>query len=181
MVKKILLGLLALAAIAAVEAQEAKMAISLDVFPLVKGIDWSDSDRDNSMFALAPNFEYLMRPHFSVGGAMDLYFGEASNVSILYFGLVAHGRYYFQSAGFDKFFIDAGLGFNMFSLDGEFGSSKGGFMGLVSSLKAGYKLMFGAKFFAEPSMAFVYAKTASAVTIPTPLGWQPGLNIGITF
>jgi hypothetical protein len=192
MAKRILLGLLILAAFSGVLcAQEAKMAISLDLFPLAKGIIWSDSDKKNSAIALAPGFEYLVRPHFTVGAAVDLCFGEvghtdnlgnAVGVDILYFGLAAHGRWYPQSTGLDKLFIDAGLGFNMFSLDGETDPDKGGFTGLTMSLKTGYKLMFTPNFFAEPSMAFVYAKTPSSVSVPvTPLGWQPSLSIGAAF
>jgi hypothetical protein len=182
MAKRILLGLLILAAVSGVLcAQQAKAAVSLDLFPLAKGIIWSDSDRKDSLIALAPGFEYLIRPHFTIGAAADLYFGEALDVDILYFGLAAHGRWYPQSAGLDKLFIDAGLGFNMFSLDGETDSDKGGFTGITISLKTGYKLMFN-KFFVEPSMAFVYAKTPTSASVPvTPLGWQPGLSIGMAF
>jgi hypothetical protein len=190
---KIVLGLLVLAAVTGVlYAQEeapagqttagaAKLAVSLDLFPLVKGIVWSDSDADNSLFALAPGFEYLIRPHFTMGVAADLYFGEAGKIDIFYFGFAAHGRWYPLSPGLDKLFIDTGLGFNVFALDGETDSKKGGFAGIIMSLKAGYKLMFTSKFFLEPSMAFVYAKTPKTTTVPTPLGWQPGLSIGVAF
>jgi hypothetical protein len=40
--------------------------------------------------------------------------------------------------------------------------------------------MFGSRFFVEPAMAFVYAKTP-AQGAPTPLGWQPGLSVGAAF
>jgi hypothetical protein len=187
MAKNIVVGLLVLAAatglLGAQEAPagEAKMAVSLDAFPLVKGIVWSDIDADNAMFALAPNFEYLLRPHFSVGGALDMYFGKALDIDIFYFGLAAHGRWYPFSSGPDKLFLDAGLGFNVFAFDGKVDADKGGFAGITMSLRAGYKLMFTRNFFVEPSMAFVYAKTASAASVPTPLGWQPGLSIGGAF
>ncbi|MDR3139383.1 MAG: autotransporter outer membrane beta-barrel domain-containing protein [Treponema sp.] len=184
MAKRILLGLLILAAVTGVLcAQEgtAKTAVGLDAFPLVKGFIWSDNDLDNSLFVLAPNFEYLVHPRFTIGAAADLYLGEAAKIDILYFGVAAHGRWYPQSSGLDKLFIDAGLGFNIFSLDGETDSEKGGFTGFTISLKAGYKLVLGSKFFIEPSMAFVYAKTPSTVSIPTPLGWQPGLSAGVAF
>ncbi|MDR1230674.1 MAG: autotransporter outer membrane beta-barrel domain-containing protein [Spirochaetaceae bacterium] len=164
----------------------AQTAVSVDLSPLVKGIIWTDNDKDYSLFALAPSFERLVRPHYTVGAAADLYFGEAGKnadgaISISYFGLAVHGRYYPQSAGMEKFFIDAGLGFNVFSLDGESDAKKGGFTGLALSLKAGYKLMLTPGFFFEPSMAFVYAKTPANVSVPTPLGWQPGLGIGGAF
>lgn len=86
MAKRIALGLLVLASLTGVlGAQESssKIAISLDPFPLVKGIDRSNNDADNSL----------------------------------------------------------------------------------------------PKFFLEPPMSFVYAKTPSAASVPTPLGWQPGLGI----
>jgi hypothetical protein len=164
----------------------AKTAVSLDLSPLVKGIIWTDNDKDYSLFALALGFERLVRPHYTVGAVADLYFGEAGKnadgaISISYFGLAVHGRYYPQSAGMEKFFIDAGLGFNVFSFDGESDSKKGGFTGLTMSLKAGYKLMLTPGFFFEPSMAFVYAKIPADVSVPTPLGWQPGLSFGGAF
>jgi hypothetical protein len=204
MEKRIILSLLVLAAAtgilgaqetpaeqAAADAQEtpavqnaagaAKGAVSLDLFPLVKGIIWTDSDKDNSMFALAPGFEYLIRTHYTLGLAADLYFGEAAKIDIFYFGLAAHGRWYPQSSGLDKFFIDVGLGFNVFSYNGEIDSVNGGFTGITMSLKAGYKLILGPKFFFEPSMAFVYAKTSNSISAPTPIGWQPGFSIGGAF
>jgi hypothetical protein len=184
MAKRIVLGLLILAAAPGVlGAQESaeKGAVSLDVFPLGKGVIWSDSELDNSLLALVPNFEYLLRPHHSIGVAADIYFGKASEIDILYFGLAVHRRWYPLSSGTDKFFIDAGLGFNIFALDGETGSDKGGFTGITMSLKAGYKLMSNSRFFVEPSMAFVYAKIPNTASVPTPLGWQPGLSAGVAF
>ncbi|MDR2501202.1 MAG: autotransporter outer membrane beta-barrel domain-containing protein [Treponema sp.] len=201
MAKKIVLGLLVLAAItgflgareadapaeaanaparAAAEPAESKWAVSLDLFPLTKGIIWSDSDKDNALFALAPAFEFAVYPHFTIGAALDMYFGEYSKVDIFYFGLAAHGRWYPLSNGLDKLFIDAGLGFNVFALDGETDADKGGMSGITMSLKAGYKLKFTPNFFLEPSMAYIYAKLPGG-GIPTPLGWQPGLNIGVAF
>jgi hypothetical protein len=116
-----------------------------------------------------------------VGAGLDLYFGKNSDIDIFYFSLAAHGRWYPLSSGLDKLFIDAGLGFNVFARDGETDPEKGGFAGLTMSLKAGYKLLFTPKFFVEPSMAFVYAKTPASSSVPTPLGWQPGLSLGFTF
>jgi hypothetical protein len=156
-----------------------KVAISLDLFPLVKGLIWSDSDADNSLAAIVPVLEYLVYPHFTVGAAADLYFGKYMDVEVFYLGLALHGRYYPLSEGLDKLFIDAGLGFNVFSYDGSFKKEQGGFSGITLSLKAGYKLMFTPHFFLEPSMGFIYAKTGGY--IPTPSGWQPGLNIGFVF
>jgi hypothetical protein len=185
MAKKIVLVLLIVAVSAGVlgaqqTAQGRKIALGLDVAPLFKGLIWSDSNAKNSLFALAPHFEYLIRPGFTIGASGDLYFGKASNVDIFYFGAAFQGRWYPLSTGLDKLFLGASVGFNAFSLDGETDSKKGGFMGITFSLKAGYKLMLTSKFFMEPSMAFVYAKTPSSVTVPTPQGWQPGLVIGMT-
>jgi hypothetical protein len=187
MAKRIVLGLLVLTAAAGflgaqeTQAQGSKIAVGLDLFPLVKGIIWSDNDADNTLFALTPSFEYLLRPHFTVGAAADLYFGQASDVDIFYLGIAAHGRWYPLSTGLDKLFVDAGLGFNVFSYDGKTDSDRGGFTGITMSLKAGYKLMFTPHFFVEPSMAFVYAKRPIMGSVPTPLGWQPGLIIGGAF
>jgi hypothetical protein len=79
----------------------------------------------------------------------------------------------------EKLFIGANLGFNLLSMDGEEASADyGGFAGFTIGLKAGWKLKFTPKFFMEPSLAYVYAKTG-VFGVPTPLGWQPSLNIGI--
>ncbi|MDR0599590.1 MAG: hypothetical protein LBG84_05850 [Treponema sp.] len=181
MIKRVVLGLLVLAALTgAAWAQGSKFAVSLDAAPLVKGFIWGDSDAKNSQFALSPGVEFLMAPHFTLGGVVDLWFGKNANVSVSYMALTAHGRWYPLSAGLDKLFVDAGLGFNRFAYDGESDPAKGGMTGLTFSLKMGYKLMFS-KFFVEPSMAFVYAKTPSSSTFPTPLGWQPGLALGMVF
>jgi hypothetical protein len=188
MTKRILWGLLILAVPTGIlGAQEAsgsggaKGAVSLDTFPLAKGIIWSDGNADDGLFALAPGFEFPVHPRFTLGAGLDIYFGKNSNIDIFYFGLVAHGRWYPLSSGLDKLFIDAGLGFNVFAFDGETDPDKGGFAGLTISLKAGYKLLFTPRFFVEPSMAFVYAKIPALSSAPTPLGWQPGLSIGIVF
>jgi hypothetical protein len=212
MAKKIVLGLLVLAAItgflgaqeadapaeaanapaqaAAASAEkkaaskESKGAISLDLFPLIRGIIWTDNDKDISMFALAPAFEFVVHPHFTLGAALDIYFGEYLKVDVTYFGLALRGRWYPLSNGLDKLFIDAGLGFNVFALDGETDPDKGGMSGVTMSLKAGYKLKFTPNFFLEPSISYVYAKKPGVGLIvdpPTPYDWEPGLNIGFAF
>jgi hypothetical protein len=182
MKKKFVFGLLLMLAIAAgLGAQQTKkVAIGLDTMPLFKGLIWTDSDKDNSLAAFSPSFEYCVVPHFSIGGTVDLWFGELVNIiDIFYFGLSAHGRWYPLSTGLDKLFLDVGLGFNLFSKDGKTASEDGGFAGLTIGLKAGWKLMMGPSFFIEPSMAYVYAKTTG--NVPTPLGWQSGLSIGMAF
>ncbi|MDR0553931.1 MAG: hypothetical protein LBG76_03930 [Treponema sp.] len=195
MTKRIVLGLLVMAAAAGfLGAQEnageapveqaaggAKIALSLDTFPLIKGVIWSDNDADNSQFALAPVLEFLVAPHFAVGAGADLYIGKVSDIDVFYLGLAVHGRWYPLSSGLDKLFIDAGLGFNLATVDGNDAKpEEGGMTGITASLKAGWKLMFGSRFFVEPSMAFIYAKTPMG-GYPTPVGWQAGLAIGLTF
>jgi hypothetical protein len=60
MAKRIALGLLLSAVLggvlAAQEASTAKAAVGLDLFPLVKGIIWSNSDADDTLFALAVGY-----------------------------------------------------------------------------------------------------------------------------
>jgi hypothetical protein len=174
-----------------------KMALSVDLFPLVKGIIWTDSDKDRSLFAFVPSFEYRVRPHYTVGVTADIYSGQAAkfmdkSVNFTYLVFAVHGRYYLQSAGMDKFFIDAGLGFNTFSVDlpSEMaGNYDFDYTGLTLSLKAGYKLMLTPSFFLEPSMAYVYAKVPDtsglpggvSVDLPSLDEWQPGLGIGGMF
>jgi hypothetical protein len=167
------------ACLAAGLSAQSKIGVSLDTMPLLKGIIWSDGDADNALFALSPAFEYLIAPHYSVGGTVDLWFGEASDFNIFYFGLAAQGRWYPLSTGLDKLFIGANLGFNVFSFDGEVEAKDGGFAGLTAGLKAGYKLMFK-QFSVEPSMGYVYSKESSW-NVPTPRGWQAGLNLGMAF
>ncbi|MDR2607674.1 MAG: autotransporter outer membrane beta-barrel domain-containing protein [Treponema sp.] len=160
-------------------AQTNKIAVGLDTFPLLKGVIYTDFDQDNNLIALSPAFEYLVAPHFSAGGVLDLWFGKASDIDILYFGLTAHGRWYYKP-GLDGLFLDAGVGFNALSVDGKApDTDHAGFSGVTASLKAGYKLVFGKHFFVEPSIAYVYSK--SGFVPVTPQGWQPGLIIGGTF
>jgi hypothetical protein len=168
--------LLAVCLTAGLSAQS-KMALGLDTMPLFKGFIWADGDAKNSLFALSPSFEYLIAPHYSIGGTVDLWFGKAANIDILYFGLTFQGRWYPLSTSPEKLFLGAGLGFKRFTVDGK--TDLGGFLGLTAALKAGYKLTIG-KFFMEPSMAYVYSKIGAAST-PTPLGWQAGLNLGLIF
>jgi hypothetical protein len=181
MKEKFAFGLLVMLAITAgLGAQQTKtIAVGLDAMPLFKGFIWTDSDKDNSLIDLSPSFEYGVAPHFSIGGTADLWFGELAKIDIFYLGLSLHGRWYPLSAGLDKLFLDAGLGFNSFSVDGETDSEHGGFTGLTVGLKAGWKLMLGQTFFMEPSMAYAYAKIRDDV--PTPLGWQAGLSLGVAF
>jgi hypothetical protein len=175
-----LLALLAATAFAQRSVSTNRMAAGLDLFPLFGGIIYTDIDDDNGLFALSPSFEYLLIPHFSVGGILDLWVGNHAGNSIFYFGLTAHGRWYSGQA-LEGFFFDTGLGLNAFSYDGEATTSKyGGFFGINASLKTGYRLVFNGIIFVEPSIAYVYSKSSRFVSV-TPLGWQPGLIVGGTF
>jgi hypothetical protein len=166
------------ACLAAGLSAQSKIAVGLDAMPLLKGIIYADNDADNSLIALSPSVEFRVVPHASVGATVDLWFGESAKIDIFYLGLTAQGRWYPLSTGLDKFFLGAGIGFNMFAVDGEI-NRFGGFTGITTGLKAGYKVLFG-KFFVEPSMAYVYSKTTS-VGAPLPLGWQAGLTLGAAF
>jgi hypothetical protein len=171
--------LLAIAA-GSVSAQP-KLAVGLDTMPLLKGIIWYDSDLDNSLFAFSPSFEFLVAPHFSIGGIVDIWPGTADDVDAFYFGLAVQGRWYPLSTGLDKLFVGTALGFNLLSVDGKDPDwENGGFAGPTVSLKIGWKLLFGSHFFVEPSMGYTYSKVSQHGG-PTPLGWQPGLIIGGAF
>ncbi|GHU47417.1 hypothetical protein FACS1894200_02760 [Spirochaetia bacterium] len=176
--KRIVCTVLLAASLAAGVSAQSKTAIGLDIMPLFKGFIWADTDANNSLFALSPSFEYLVAPSFTMGGAADLWFGKASDISVFYFGLNAQGRWYPLSEGLDKLFVGTTLGFNRLAVDGKTEAQYGGFFGLTIGLKMGYRLIFDS-FFVEPSMAFVYSKTGQSV--PTPSGWQPGLSLGLTF
>jgi hypothetical protein len=179
MKKLVILVLLTTCLAAGLAAQ--RMAISVDAIPLVKGIIWSDNDLDQSLFALSPSFEFRIASNYTIGGTADLWFGEANKTDFFYFGLAAHGRWYPLGDGLEKLFVDAGLGFNSLSIDGEKADrDHGGYSGLTIGLKAGWKQLFGRNFFAEPSMAYTYAK-APSYGEPTILGWQAGLSIGVVF
>jgi hypothetical protein len=178
--------ILLLAAAGSLIAEEAsaqtKIAVGLDTMPLLKGIIWSDADADDGLFALSPSVEILMASRFSVGGTVDLWFGTASDISVFYFALAGQGRWYPLSTNLDKLFIGVNLGFSLLSVDGEAPKAEdGGFFGLTTGLKVGWKIKFGPRFFVEPSMAYVYAKTGFGSGVPTPLGWQPGLIAGVSF
>ena len=102
--KKILYVILLAAGLTAATSAQ-NFSVGVDSMPLLKGIIWSDSDQKNSLFALSPSFEYLLAPNFSVGAMMDLWFGEASDTNIFYFGLAAQGRWYPLSEGLEKLFV----------------------------------------------------------------------------
>ena len=128
-------------------------------------------------------YERLMAPHFSLGSDFEMYIGSIVGASymLLYFGFLSEGRYY-TYADFDKFFIGTTLGLNLLSVDGV-SEKKGGFIGLTTSLKIGYKLIFFESSYVEPSMSWVLSKHggSNGAIMPTPLGWQGGLRLGYSF
>jgi hypothetical protein len=169
---------------AAAEApKEKKNNLTLDLFPLVKGIIASDSDNKITYFSTFVGYERLVASHFSFCIDLDIIFGKWDSIDVTYFGGSVEGRYYTMSENFEKFFMGTTLGFSSLSVDGKTKPDEGGFTGMTTSLKAGYKLM-AKSFTIEPSMSYVLAKTGVSSfggSVPTPLGWQGGLRIGFTF
>ena len=158
---------------------EKKNAISfIDLMPLFKGMLMSDSDADQLYLCfLTPRYERLIAPHVTVGGEVDLFFGRvAKDFPYMYFSMAFVGRYYPVAPSMEKFYVGAILGFNAQAIDGKTGKDYGGFAGLFIGVEAGYRAMFGKAFFVEPSIAYIYAKNNG---LPSPLGWQPGLRIGL--
>jgi hypothetical protein len=151
--------------------------VTVDFVPLVKGFIATDHDDDTFIFGLGAVYERYILPHYSVGLRMDLYAGEYSDIEGAYFGMDVHGRWYPLSADLAKLFLDVGLGFNTLNLkdyeDAEFS-------GLTLGLKAGWKHFFNRMIFAEPSLAYILAKSSPVMPI-TPVGWQIGLSIGVAF
>jgi hypothetical protein len=184
-------------ATAAAPAENFKNSLGLDLFQLFKGFIATDADSKVSVFIISAGFENLVAPHFSVGADMDLYFMKFNTIDSFYFGLAAEGRYYPMSANFEKFFLGTTLGINSLSVKGKTKPEDGGFLGLTTSLKAGYKLIFNKNMYLEPSMAYVLSKSSGGGSVnfsigdldigfsvpkaPTPLGWNGGLRLGILF
>jgi len=158
------------------ESGAKKNSIALDAFPLFKGIIASDSSDEIYYFFISAGYERLLVPHFSIGADLDLYIVSYGGTGGMYLGMLAEGRYYPQSESFEKFFLGTTFGLSMLSIDGSFDY---GFVGLTTSLKTGYKLIFPKNLYVEPSLSYVLAKYSEFV--PTPLGWQGGLRIGFAF
>jgi hypothetical protein len=156
-------------------AGPAKNAVMLDLMPLFKGILMSDGDHDLIFVPFSLAYERQIAPHFSIGPELDLYFGKYGK-PYMYFSMAMFGRYYPMSPNMEKFFLGAVLGFNVQSIDGKTGNEYGGFAGPLLGLRAGYRLLLGKIFFVEPSMAYVYSKSADWA-----LGWQGGLRLGVQF
>jgi len=160
-------------------------AIGLDLYQLVKGFIAKEDEFD--VFVGVVGYERLLSPHYSLGGELDMYFitvGSGSNkIDAKYFSIAAEGRYYPASVNLEKFFIGTTLGYSQFDLDGSTKPEKGGFTGLRTSLKVGYKVITEKGLFIEPSLAYVLQKTISGYAGGTglPLGWNGGLRLGYAF
>jgi len=158
-------------------------AFGVDLYQLAKGFIMSDDeDPKVSVFIISAGYEKLVSPHFSIGVAADMHFitvgSGKESVESKYFNIAAEGRYYTSSVGFDKFFIGATLGYSQLEIDGKKKPEDGGFSGLSSSLKIGYKIITKNNLFIEPSFAYVLQKTG---LIDTPLGWNGGVRLGLLF
>ena len=172
-------------------AESRKNGIALDLFPLFKGFIASDSsgDEKTSYFCMAVSYERLIVPHLSIGANLNLYFGSykvsyygySFELDGTYFSLAGEFRIYPQSEDFEKTFVGATIGFNMLSIDGKSDPKDGGFTGLTTSLKAGYKLITSKNIYMEPSMSYVLSKVPAMVPMPAPLGWQGGFRFGFVF
>jgi len=162
---------------AAAKAPPVSNAFGVDVFQLFKGIIAADKDVTNIF--LSAGYEHLVASHLSFGADLDFHLMMFDDINAFYFSLAAEGRYY-PSADFDKLFVGTTLGFNVMSVDGETKPENGGFMGLVTSLKMGYKAVLTKSFYMEPSLSYVLSKS-SMFGLPTPQGWQGGLRLGFVF
>jgi hypothetical protein len=161
---------------------ELKNALGFDLFQSFKGFIASDSDSKYSVFIISAGFEHLIAPHFSIGGDLDTYLLKFNTIGGSYFGLAFEGRYY-PVSNFDKFFLGATLGFNALTIDGSSKTEDGGFTGLTTSLKVGYKVILKKTIYLESSLAYVLSKSGGGFfyDIPTPLGWNGGLRFGFLF
>jgi hypothetical protein len=171
-------------------------AFGADLFQLVKG--FIASDDDFKVFIIVAGYERLVSPHFSIGAAFDVYFltnvPGTGDKNGNYLNIALEGRYYTSSENFDKFFVGTTLGYSLLSIDGKTKAEDGGFSGLSTSLKMGYKYMAKSGFYIEPSLAYVLSKSSngkdinipgiiniSTPSIPTPNGWNGGLRLGFVF
>lgn len=185
--KKIFIMLLLLCVstmIFAEENAESANALSLDLFPLLKGFIATDSDSNTNFVCLAVSYERLVASHYSIGVNLDLFPGKVYDVEYMYFGLNAFARFYPMSANGEKFFLGASVGINRQTVDGKAAAEHGGFFGLTTSLCAGYKALIVGGLYIEPSMSYVLSKIGevnmSGASV-IPLGWQGGLRLGYSF
>jgi len=167
-------------------------ALGLDIFQLCKGFIASDKDSEFLVFIISTSYERLVAPHFSIGGDIDLYLLKFDKIDGSYFSLALEGRYYPMS-NFENFFVGTTIGFNVLTIDGS--TDNGGFKGLTTSLKSGYKIVLNKSVYLEPSLAYVLSKSSTSPSlgglasllgisfpsVPTPLGWNGGLRFGFVF
>jgi len=160
-------------------------AFGVDLFQLVKGFIASDSDSDFSIYIAVVNYERLVKPHFSIGADLDIYFitfgSGKESVDSKYFNISAEGRYYPLSNSFEKIFVGTTLGYSQLSIDGKSKPENGGFSGLSTSLKIGYKYIAENGLYVEPSMAYILQKSSDLLFGLTPLGWNAGFRLGYAF
>jgi hypothetical protein len=168
---------------------QARNAVSVDIVPLAKGVIAFDTGAGISVFGISAEYERVLIPHYSVGVRVDFYGvgkdDDGLKTSGAYFGFAVQGRWYALSESLEKFFWGVGIGFNTLAAKDDGGTEIKalGMSGMTFTMKAGWKLFFVPKapaFFVEPSIAYALAKSSLFTTV-TPLGWQPGLNIGLVF
>jgi hypothetical protein len=165
----------------------AKNAVSLDLGPTLTGLRYSGNNvnypgNDGFVFGLGASYERLIVPHFSIGGSVVFYAGNHDlSDDLVYFSLAAHGRWYPLSESLEKLFLDAGFGFNALSWDGAtFLGQDDDIAGLTFGLNAGWKLLFKGKFFVEPSLGYLIAKS-NPLPLDTTGDWQIGFKLGLVF
>ena len=164
-----------------------KNSIGLDVVPLFAGLyTWEDEDYYTyTKICLSFSYERLIVSHFSIGGNLDTWFGNANptrgdDVNDIYFAMAGEGRYY-PTANFDKLFFSAVLGFNLYSVDGKTKEDRGGFVGLLFAVKTGYKVQTSKGFFMEPSLSYTFSEQSTYPFSLIPGGWDAGLRLGFSF
>jgi hypothetical protein len=153
-------------------------ALGLDVFQLIAGAIASDNDIDLSVFYICVGYERLIASHFSIGAALDLGFinvgSGKTKVESKYFSIAGEGRYYPMSTNFEKFFLGATLGYSQLDVDGSTKPEKGGFSGLNTSLKIGYKVLTDKGLYLEPALAYSMDEKSMG-------NWDCGLRLGLVF
>jgi hypothetical protein len=156
-------------------------AIGIDLFPLFKGIIAGDSENKSSYYCIVAGYEHLIAPHLSIGANISYYIIDFNkDLSGNYFSLTGELRVYSDSESIGEFFFGTAVGFNMFSVDGKSDKDAGGFIGLLASLKTGYKLITESGFFIEPSLSYVLSKYSEWSDVP-PLGLEGGFRLGFAF
>jgi len=155
-----------------------KSAFGLDVFRLLEGVIASDSDNDQTFFILSGDYESLIAPHISICADVTALFykykiGDDTKDD-LYLRIAAEGRYYTMSTGLDKFFLGTTVGFVSYSHAGSTSTDKGGYQGLSTSLKVGYKQILS-NLYLEPYLSYVTEEGKSGSF------WQGGLRLGLLF